>query len=110
MRSLVPGALAFLLMFGGCGPTAFDRARWASGGAAANVDNPRDWENPRATMIDEAQRAGVSPGAQRAFVHDLLGSPDAMRGNTDIYVLGASPYGVDYDGLGVVASVRVIQG
>lgn len=68
-------------------------------------------------MVDDAERAGIAPGARRAFVRDLLGAPDVERPNLDVYVLGASPYGVDYDEFvveydeaGVVIRARVVQG
>lgn len=115
MRVVLSGALLLLAI--ACGDAEFDRVRWASGSAAASAERPSDWDNPRAAMVDDVERAGLAPGARRAFVRELLGTPDVERPNVDVYVLGASPYGVDYDEFvveyneaGVVTRAHVVQG
>jgi hypothetical protein len=61
-----------------------------------------DGDNPRAGMVGELQREHLVEGTPRERVHDLLGPPESVRGETDLYELGRSATGVDYEQLAVV--------
>lgn len=104
----------------GCGQREFDREAWAAAKGADVVDNRRS------EMVDDAQRAGLRPGATRAFVRELLGEPDSDEtdehlpepeaGGFDFYEMGVMPYFpgqeyliVHYDEGNVVTDVRVIH-
>jgi len=53
--------------------------------------------NPRGKMIVSLEKNHLRPGMMRAEVHALLGEPDQKRGTSDVYNLGASPVGVDFE-------------
>lgn len=103
-------ALGVCLALLGCSEPEFDRATWAAAKGADPLDNPRR------EMVDGAERAGVKPGATRAFVRDLLGEPDSGSSVsvTDVYELGVAAWSPDEDRLiieygaqGVVTRVHV---
>lgn len=117
MRPIATIAISLVLV--ACAPE-FDRADWA---AARSVDAA---ENHRAEMVDDAERAGLRPGATRVFVRELLGEPDSDEtdehlpepetGGFDFYEMGVMPYFpgqeyliVHYDASDVVTDVRVIH-
>lgn len=87
--------------------SAFDSTRWkAQRGSEARA-------NPRLTMLEPPIRMNMS----RAAVRALLGEPDRMQSNRDVYILGAaalsidcSSYVVEYDDNGRVRATRVLQG
>lgn len=63
-------------------------------------------------MVDEARRAGVKPGASRAFVRNLLGEPDQVDPTSDLYDLGVAILDeqfliIEYDDRALVTVVRV---
>lgn len=84
----------------------FDKTKWASGRGIALEDNPR------VSMVGEAKRAGVRPGATRAQVRALLGEPDGTDSGGDVWFLGRSQVApdfqsleVEYDASGVVTRI-----
>ncbi len=107
MRIIATIAASLVLV--ACAPD-FDRAAWA----AAKGADPAD--NPRSAMVDDAERAGLKPGATRAFVRDLLGEPDSdpSIAVTEVYELGVAAWSpdedfliVEYDAQGIVTRVRI---
>lgn len=97
-----------VLMLIGCAQPEFDRAKWADARGADPV------ANPRGAMVEDAERAGLRPGASRATVRELLGLPDASDAAADVYDLGIAPFYhddqslvVEYNNQGVVVVVRV---
>ena len=75
----------------------FDAGLWK-----AQRDEDFDGDNPRAGMVGELQREHLVEGTLRERVHDLLGPPESVRGDTDLYELGRSATGVDYEQLAIV--------
>ena len=61
-----------------------------------------DGDNPRAGMVGELQREYLVEGTPREEVHDLLGPAESVQGDTDLYELGRSATGVDYEQLAIV--------
>jgi hypothetical protein len=68
----------------------------------AQRDEDFDGDNPRAGMVGELRREHLVEGTPRERVHDLLGPPESVRGDSDLYELGRSATGVDYEQLAVV--------
>ena len=54
-------------------------------------------KNPRIEMVIELGKRHLRKGMTRAEVHALLGEPDQKHGTSDVYELGASPVGVDFE-------------
>jgi len=75
----------------------FDATDWK-----AQHDEDFDGDNPRAGMVGELQRDHLVEGLPRDEVHDLLGPPESVLGDTDLYELGRSATGVDYEQLAIV--------
>jgi hypothetical protein len=75
----------------------FDAGLWK-----AQRDEDFDGDNPRAGMVGQLQREHLVEGTLRERVHDLLGPPESVRGDTDLYELGRSATGVDYEQLAIV--------
>jgi hypothetical protein len=75
----------------------FDAGVWKAQG-----DDEFDGDNPRAGMVGELQREHLIAGTPRERVRDLLGPPESVGGDTDLYELGRSATGVDYEQLAVV--------
>lgn len=93
-RKLV--GLCLLVLLTGCttptSPDVFDSDGWKSQ-RGVSLDR-----NKRTTMTAGIENV-VRLGMTRLQVHAVLGDPDGVREaeDTDIYHLGRSPYGVDYD-------------
>lgn len=75
----------------------FDATVWK-----AQRDEDFDGDNPRAAMVGELQREHLAEGTARDRVHDLLGPPESVDGDTELYELGRSATGVDYEQLAIV--------
>lgn len=67
-------------------------------------------------MLDDIERAGVKPGARRAFVRDLLGEPDGTDAIRDHYELGYQTFAPEtayidiiYNSDGVVTEVMYVS-
>jgi len=75
-HALLPALLGLATACGG-GGMDFDEAKWASGRGFYDADSPR------ISMVGEAERAGVRPGATRAQVRALLGEPDGTDPHPD---------------------------
>lgn len=71
----------------------FDTAKWASGRGNATE------ENVRSGMIAGLADANVVPGASRAETHAVLGEPDTVSGDREVYALGRGSYAPDYETL-----------
>lgn len=82
-----------LLVFATHKSKNFDAELWR---AQWNTDK-RD--NPRINMIVELEREVLKKGMHRELVREILGSPERIQGNSDLYDLGVSPYGIDYEQL-----------
>lgn len=54
-------------------------------------------DNPRAGMVVDLQRVHLRAGMSRAEVQRLLGEPDQQQEFSDVYELGVSPVGIDYE-------------
>jgi hypothetical protein len=76
---------------------SFDAGVWK-----AQREEDFDADNPRAGMVGELQREHLVEGTPRERVHDLLGPPESVRGDSDLYELGRSATGVDYEQLAIV--------
>ena len=90
---------------------AFDAEQWKAlrGSTARN--------NPRVGMVVELQEKHLRQGMSREEVQKLLGEPDQRRDTSEVYELGASPFGpsyeyfvIDYDGAGKVTQFHVTRG
>lgn len=73
--------------------------------------------NPRLLMVEALESTALELGMLRSDVNALLGPPDRSEPHADIYILGASPYSIDYsyyiieyDGEGRLASSCTQQG
>lgn len=104
MRRALAGAAALLLIGGGAAVIVnersgmgFDADVWK-----AQTDESFDGNNPRAGMVGELQREHLVEGTPRERVHDLLGPPESIQGDIDLYELGRSSTGVDYEQLAIV--------
>jgi hypothetical protein len=81
----------------------FDAGVWK-----AQRDEDFDGNNPRAGMVGALQREHLVEGTPREQVHNLLGPPELVQDDTDLYELGRSSTGVDYEQLAIVyADARV---
>ena len=76
---------------------AFDAERWR---AQHDSDALMD-RNPRGDMASELLAEHLPPGTPRQEVRDLLGPPEFVDGDADVYELGRSEYGVDYEQLAI---------
>ena len=54
-------------------------------------------ENPRASMIFSLEKNYLNVGVSREKIRKLLGAPDEIIGQVDIYDIGVSPMGVDME-------------
>ena len=70
----------------------FDSEIWK---AQAGID--QDSENPRSGMVSTLIDEVLKPGMARNEVEKLLGVADYVQDGDGWYVLGRSPYGVDYE-------------
>jgi len=93
------------------GAASFDRAAWAAG----RGDNTG--RNPRGAQIDALEDSGaVRPGTPRDQVRALLGEPENVDGNREMYSLGIG-YGpsleyfnVEYDAEGRITRTSLRRG
>jgi hypothetical protein len=69
----------------------FDADLWK----AQYQKNERD--NPRIGMVSALEREVLREGMSREAVREMLGLPEQIQGNVDLYDLGVSPYGIDYE-------------
>lgn len=69
----------------------FDSALWR----AQYKKHQRD--NPRIGMVPALEREVLHKGMSREVVREVLGRPEQVRENADLYDLGVSPFGVDYE-------------
>lgn len=89
---------------------AFDAETWkAQRGSGAR-------KNPRIGMVVDLQRKHSLEGMSRDDVRKLLGEPDQREGTSEVYELGASPFGpsyeyfvLDYDAGGKVTQARLTR-
>ena len=105
-------AFALLVSLSACGDfgMSFDKQRWASG------KGDYSHKNPRASMISDAEEAGVKVGATRTSIRSLLGEPDGTDSKGDIWTLGHGGYSmdprhlnIDYDKNNIATEVSVRQ-
>ena len=69
----------------------FDSALWK----AQYKKYQRD--NPRIGMVPDLEREVLHKRMSREVVREILGRPEQVRENADLYDLGVSPFGVDYE-------------
>ncbi|MBD1867984.1 hypothetical protein H6F95_11865 [Cyanobacteria bacterium FACHB-471] len=79
-------AISQIISIGG-----FDADLWK----AQFRENKRD--NPRIRMVPALEREVLRKGMSRETVREILGLPEQVQGNVDLYDLGVSPYGIDYE-------------
>jgi hypothetical protein len=77
---------------------SFNRERWR---AQHNSDALMD-RNPRGNMASELIMEHLPQGMAREQVRALLGPPEFVDGGVEVYELGRSAYGVDYEQLAIV--------
>ncbi len=70
---------------------SFDSALWRSQYKKFKRDNPR------IGMVPALEREVLHKGMSREVVREILGRPEQVRENADLYDLGVSPFGVDYE-------------
>jgi hypothetical protein len=80
-------AVALLISLSACG--GFDKEKWASG--KGNITP----ENPRGSLVSDAEEAGVKVGATRESIRALLGEPDSKGPGGDSWALGFANYSMD---------------
>jgi outer membrane protein assembly factor BamE (lipoprotein component of BamABCDE complex) len=92
------------------GQMSFDKDRWAQ--EKGNYDG----KNARGAMVGDLAAAGVSPGATKKRVRELLGEPDSTGPAADVYYLGRSAsgpsfetYRIAYDPKGLVTSASLAR-
>ena len=71
--------------------TSFDSTLWKAQYNQFNRDNPRSGMTP--TLEREVLQIGIS----QETVREILGPPEEAQDNMDLYDLGASPFGIDYE-------------
>ncbi len=71
--------------------TDFDSAAWRAQRGSTAIDNPRSG------LVAALERQRLREGMPRDEVRRLLGEPDLSEGGADVYLLGASPVGVDLE-------------
>lgn len=71
--------------------TNFDAALWRAQYKSFERDNPR------IGMISVLEREVLQKGMTKEAVREILGPPEQTRDNIDLYDLGISPFGVDYE-------------
>ncbi|MFP5270146.1 hypothetical protein [Coleofasciculus sp.] len=69
----------------------FDSALWR----AQYKKYQRD--NPRIGMVPDLEREVLHKRMSREVVREILGRPEQVRENADLYYLGVSPFGLDYE-------------
>jgi len=69
----------------------FDAALWR----AQHGSDARD--NPRSGLVPALEREVLRKGMSREEVREILGPPEGETPQRDVYELGASPVGVDYE-------------
>jgi hypothetical protein len=86
---LIARIMAFVLLvsLSACG--GFDKQKWASG------KGDYSHKNPRASLVSNAEEAGVKVGASRASIRALLGKPDGTGPSGDSWALGFGGYSTD---------------
>lgn len=89
----------------------FDKAAWAA--ERGNYEGA----SRRSAMVSQLDDAGIAPGASRETVRAQLGEPDSSGPAADIYFLGRSAtgpnfevYRIDYDAQGKVRTAQVQRG
>ena len=107
---------AALCLFAGLGgylvstshKSGFDAEQWKA------LKGSTERNNPRIGMVGELKAKHLRQGMNREEVRKLLGEPDQRRGTSEVYALGASPFGpsyeyfiIDYDGAGLVTGFHV---
>lgn len=75
----------------------FDAELWR----AQHASDALMGRNPRGDMATELMAEHLPAGISRDEVHALLGAPEFVDGDADVYELGRSAYGVDYEQLAV---------
>lgn len=53
--------------------------------------------NPRISMVPDLERKVLQKGMYRETVRKTLGLPEQIKKNADLYDLGASAFGIDYE-------------
>ncbi|MBD2068845.1 hypothetical protein H6F93_15155 [Leptolyngbya sp. FACHB-671] len=76
--------------------SGFDADLWK----AQHKKNKRD--NPRIVMVPALEREVLREGMSREMVREILGLPEQIQENVDLYDLGISPYGFDYEQYAIV--------
>lgn len=85
---------------------AFDAERWR-----AQHDTEALMErNPRGDMAAELMAEHLPAGRSREEVQALLGPPEFVDGDADVYELGRSAYGVDYEQLAITYAAGRLVG
>jgi hypothetical protein len=69
----------------------FDSKIWKEQYKKHETKNPRGW------MVVDLKEHHLREGMTHAEVRLLLGEPDQKRGTSDVYNLGISPVGVDFE-------------
>jgi len=69
----------------------FNSAKWKA------QYNSKELHNPRLVMIPHLKRSVLHVGMDKSAVRDILGPPEKSRDQTDIYALGVSEYGIDFE-------------
>lgn len=86
--------ILILLLITGCSnmnESGFDAEIWQSQKGSFKPDNPRG------DMIEGLEKYYLKTGMERAKIHNILGEPDTINGQTDIYDIGVSPFGIDLE-------------
>lgn len=85
---------------------AFDAGVWrAQRGSEALMQR-----NPRGDMASELMAEHLQQGTARDEVRALLGPPEFVDGDADVYELGRSAYGVDYEQLAITYAGDALVG
>jgi len=69
----------------------FDAIEWQS--QKGNLEQI----NPRASMIGALEKYHIRIGMRREQIRKLLGEPDSIVDQIDVYDIGVSPFGVDLE-------------
>jgi hypothetical protein len=54
-------------------------------------------KNPRNGMVVSLKKYHLFEGMMQVEVYALLGEPDSKRNSKDVYYLGVSPWGIDFE-------------
>lgn len=83
--------LLLLIGYSDMGKPGFDASIWQAQKGSAKR------ENPRASMIYSLEKNYLNVGMSREKIRKLLGAPDKINDQVDIYDIGVSPYGIDME-------------